>query len=45
LSQEGAYLLVGGGHPIWEEAIESLVNPSQSEIEQMIEPCASGERA
>src|SRR4051794_39379596 len=23
----GAYLLVGGGHPIWEEAIESLVNP------------------
>src|SRR2546430_6261813 len=34
----GAYLLVGGGHPIWEEAIESLVNPRQSEMEQMIEP-------
>ena len=33
-----AYLLVGGGHPIWEEAIESLVNPRQSEMEQMIEP-------
>ena len=28
----GAYLLVGGGHPIWEEAIESLVNPRQSEM-------------
>ena len=35
---EGAYLLVGGGHPIWEEAIELLVNPRQSEMEQMIEP-------
>jgi hypothetical protein len=23
----GAYLLVGGGHHVWEEAIESLVNP------------------
>src|SRR2546430_4964537 len=34
----GAYLLVGGGHPIWEEAIELLVNPRQSEMEQMIEP-------
>jgi hypothetical protein len=22
-----AYLLVGGGHHVWEEAIESLVNP------------------
>ena len=33
-----AYLLVGGGHPIWEEAIESLVNPRQSEMEQMVEP-------
>jgi hypothetical protein len=33
-----AYLLVGGGHPIWEEAIESLVNPRQSEMKQMIEP-------
>src|SRR5436305_15293075 len=33
-----AYLLVGGGHPIWEEAIELLVNPRQSEMEQMIEP-------
>jgi RNA-directed DNA polymerase len=22
-----AYLLVGGGHPVWEEAIELLVNP------------------
>src|SRR5947199_5774716 len=32
-----AYLLVGGGHPIWEEAIESLVNPRQSEMEQLIE--------
>jgi hypothetical protein len=32
------YLLVGGGHPIWEEAIESLVNPRQSEMKQMIEP-------
>ena len=27
-----------GGHPIWEEAIELLVNPRQSEMEQMIEP-------
>jgi Clp amino terminal domain, pathogenicity island component len=34
----GAYLLVGGEHPIWEEAIESLVNPRQSEMKQMIEP-------
>jgi hypothetical protein len=25
--QAGAYLLVGGGHHVWEEAIESLVNP------------------
>ena len=33
-----AYLLVGGGHHVWEEAIESLVNPRQSKIEQMIEP-------
>ena len=33
-----AYLLVGGGYPIWEEAIESLVNPRQSEMKQMIEP-------
>ena len=33
-----AYLLVGGGHPIWEEAIESLVDPRQSEMEQIIEP-------
>ncbi len=35
---EWAYLLVGGEHPIWEEAIESLVNPRQSEMKQMIEP-------
>src|SRR6184192_742141 len=34
----GAYLLVGGGHYVWEEAIESLVNPRQSEMKQMIEP-------
>jgi Putative restriction endonuclease len=33
-----AYLLVGGGHYVWEETIESLVNPRQSEIEQIIEP-------
>ena len=33
-----AYLLVGGGHYVWEEAIESLVNPRQSEMKQMIEP-------
>jgi hypothetical protein len=24
---KGAYLLVGGGYHVWEEAIESLVNP------------------
>ena len=35
---KGAYLLVGGGHYVWEEAIESLVNPRQSEMKQMIEP-------
>jgi hypothetical protein len=34
----GAYLLVGGGQHVWEEAIESLVNPRQSEMKQMIEP-------
>src|SRR5204862_8279237 len=34
----GAYLLVGGGHYVWEEAIESLVNPRQSEMKPMIEP-------
>src|SRR5437764_9191289 len=33
-----AYLLVGGGHYVWEEAIESLVNPRQSEMKPMIEP-------
>jgi hypothetical protein len=38
MSEMWAYLLVGGGYPIWEEAIESLVNPRQSEMEQMIEP-------
>ena len=35
---ERAYLLVGGGHYVWEEAIESLVNPRQSEMKPMIEP-------
>ncbi len=38
LGSSWAYLLVGGEHPIWEEAIESLVNPRQPEMEQMIEP-------
>ena len=37
-TEQGAYLLVGGGCHVWEEAIESLVNPRQSEMEQMIEP-------
>jgi len=38
VEQEWAYLLVGGGHYVWEEAIESLVNPRQSEMKPMIEP-------
>jgi hypothetical protein len=35
---KGAYLLVGGEDHCREETIKALVNPRQSEREQMIEP-------
>src|SRR5205085_11622942 len=38
VARRWAYLLVGGGHYVWEEAIESLVNPRQSEMKPIIEP-------